>query len=152
MAAKTSRVRTDTLMRRIIKADALDDVLRQNETSMHTPPFNHYLAALCRERALVPERVIRESDIDRSYGHQLFNGLRQPSRDKALQLAFGLKLGVSQAQELLRVAGKSQLYPRLKRDAIILFALNKSMSVLELQSLLNHYGMTPLGGIVRHDD
>ena len=152
MAAKPSRVRTDTLMRRIFKANTLDDMLRQNEASMQALPFNHYLAGLCHERALVPERVIRESEIDRSYGHQLFNGLRQPSRDKALQLAFGLKLSVNEAQELLRVAGKSQLYPRLKRDAIILFALSKSMSVLEVQSLLNHYGMTPLGGVVRHDD
>ena len=32
---------------------------------------------------LVPERVIRAASIDRTYGHQIFNGTRRPSRDKA---------------------------------------------------------------------
>ncbi len=152
MSAKTARVRTDTLMRRILKANALDDMLRQNEASMQTEPFGEYLAGLCRQLGLVPERVIKLSEIDRSYGHQLFNGTRQPSRDKALQLAFGLGLGVDETQRLLRAAGRSLLYPRLKRDAVLLFALSKQLSVIEVQALLNRCGLTPLGGVNRHDD
>ena len=152
MANRTARVRTDTLMRRIFKADALDELLRQNAPNMQDEPFNACLAALCEQRALVPERVIRRAEIDRSYGHQLFNGTRQPSRDKALQLAFGLGLGVDETQRLLRAAGRSLLYPRLKRDAVLLFALSKQLSVIEVQALLNRCGLTPLGGVNRHDD
>jgi hypothetical protein len=78
------------------------------------------------------------------------NGTRQPSRDKVLQLAFGLRLTVDEAQRLLRAADKSPLYPRLKRDAVVLFALNKSLSILETQNLLSGEGLTPLGGASKH--
>ena len=130
------RLRTDTLMRRIFKAESVEDALRQNAPSMHSEGFCECLNKLCREQNAVPEQVIRRAQIDRSYGHQLFNGTRKPSRDKVLQLAFGFGLDVEQTQRLLRAAGKSLLYPRLRRDTVILFALGKSMSVFELQELL----------------
>lgn len=150
MAARTIRVRTDTLMRRIFKASALDDVFRQNEASMVSESFVECLTAMCAEKGMIPERVIRNSEIDRSYGHQLFNGTRQPSRDKVLQLAFGLGLRVDEAQRLLRSADKSPLYPRIKRDAAVLFGLGKSMNILEVQSLLTQNDLTQLGGATRH--
>lgn len=152
MANRTARVRTDTLMRRIFKADALDELLRQNAPNMQDEPFNACLAALCEQRALVPERVIRRAEIDRSYGHQLFNGTRQPSRDKVLQLALAMSLSVEEAQRLLRAANRSPLYPRIKRDAVLLFALGKSLGVNEVQALLVQHDLTPLGGVNRHDE
>ena len=152
MATRTARVRTDTLMRRIFKADTLDELLRQNAPSMQAEPFSAHLAALCAQRGLVPERVIRRAEIDRSYGHQLFNGTRQPSRDKVLQLALGMGLSVDEAQRLLRAADRSPLYPRIKRDAVVLFALGKSLGVNEVQALLVQHGLTPLGGVNRHDE
>lgn len=153
MAAMTrsTRVRTDTLMRRIFRSERLEDVMNQNAASMHSEDFRQCLAALCRELGTVPERVIRGAEIDRSYGHQLFNGTRSPSRDKVLQLAFGFGLSVDQAQRLLRSAGKSLLYPRLERDTVILFALSKSMTILQAQELLERYDMTPLGGIRKYE-
>ena len=152
MAGKTTRVRTDTLMRRIIKADALEDWLRQNEASMEKRDFRAHIHALCRQRATVPERVIRRSEIERGYGHQLFNGTRQPSRDKVLQLALAMSLSVEEAQRLLRAANRSPLYPRIKRDAVLLFALGKSLGVNEVQALLVQHDLTPLGGVNRHDE
>lgn len=145
------RVRTDTLMRRIFRAERLEDVMKLNAPSMGAESFCACLADLCRELDTVPERVIRGSEIDRSYGHQLFNGTRKPSRDKVLQLAFGFGLGVEQTQRLLRAAGKSPLYPRLERDTVVLFALDKSLGILEVQELLERYGMTPLGGIRKYE-
>ncbi len=145
--ARPMRLRTDTLMRRIFKANNVEDVLKQNAPSMEDGGFCECLNALCREKGAVPEQVIRRAQIDRSYGHQLFNGTRKPSRDKVLQLAFGLGLDVDQTQKLLRLAGKNPLYPRLRRDVVVLFALGKSMSLFEVQELLERYEMTPLGGV-----
>ena len=149
--ARPIRLRTDTLMRRIFKANNVDDLLRQNGSSMQAEGFCACLEALCGELDAVPEQVIRRSQIERSYGHQLFNGTRKPSRDKVLQLAFGFGLSVDQTQRLLRAAGKSQLYPRLRRDMIILFALSKSMNLFELQDLLVRHEATPLGGIRKYE-
>ena len=94
----------------------------------------------------VPERVIKMASIERTYGHQLFNGTRKPSRDKVIQLAFGFRLGVDEAQRLLKIAQKSLLYTKIKRDAVILYCLNNQKSIIETQSVLETLGLTLIGG------
>ena len=93
-----------------------------------------------------PLRVIEQAQIERTYGHQLFNGTRRPSRDKVLQLALGMGLNVDETQQLLRAALKSPLYPRLKRDAVVLFGLQKGLPLLAVQESLTKYGLSLLGG------
>lgn len=90
--------------------------------------------------------MIQRANIERGYGHQIFRGIREPSRDKVLQLAFGFGLNVPEAQRLLRAAEKSPLYPRLKRDAAILFCINRGESLVQMQLLLSELGLSPLGG------
>ncbi len=113
---------------------------------MHVPPFHVYLSELCRAMDQVPERVIKRSSIERTYGHQLFNGLRRPSRDKVIQLAFGLGLDIKDTQKLLDMAQKNRLYPRIKRDAAVLYCLDRHMDIIETQSMLHELGLTLLGG------
>lgn len=94
----------------------------------------------------MPERVIKAASIDRTYGHQIFNGTRRPSRDKLLQLAFGFGLKVEETQRLLRLAEKNPLYPKIKRDAAILHSLAEGKSLMETQELLQSLELTILGG------
>ena len=145
-----SKPNTNTLMRRLFKAPDLDSYFQKNEDQMKTPDFYTLLKTLCEERSLSHAQVIKRAQIERTYGHQLFNGTRRPSRDKVILLAFGLGLGVEETQQLLRAAGKNQLYPRLKRDAVILYGIQKEQSVFTVQENLNAYGLTLLGGL--HDE
>lgn len=142
-----SKVNTNTLMKRLFKAADLDTYLEGNESDLHSPDFSLLLKQACEKRNMLPAQVIERSQIERTYGHQLFNGTRRPSRDKVLQLALGLGLSVDESQRLLRAAGKSPLYPRLKRDAVILYALQKKLPILCVQESLTKYGLTLLGGL-----
>ena len=110
------------------------------------PPFPVYLAKLCEERGEAREPVIQRAGIERSYGHQLFNGLRNPSRDKAIQLAFGFGLNAEQTQELLRAATVGLLNPRIKRDAVIIYCLMHKIDLPETQRMLKHFEVMSLGG------
>ena len=141
-----NKVHTNTLMRRLFKANDLDAYMKGNEGQFRSPDFPALLRELCEERGLLPAHVIDKAQIERTYGHQLFNGTRRPSRDKVLQLAVGLGLDVDQTQKLLRAAGKSQLYPRLRRDAVILYGIQKGLSIADVQEGLAKYGLTTLGG------
>lgn len=143
------QINTNTLMKRIFKSNDLDSFLQKNEAYMQPADFCSMLKSICQQRKLVPERIILQSQIDRTYGHQLFNGTRRPSRDKVLQLAFGMELDVGETQKLLRAADKSALYPRLKRDAVILYCLQKGYSISDVQEELATHGLTQLGGIPR---
>ena len=142
-----NRVNTNTLMKRLFKSADLETYLEGNESNLHSPDFYTLLKQACEKRNMLPAQAIERSQIERTYGHQLFNGTRRPSRDKVLQLALGLGLSVDETQRLLRAAGKSPLYPRLKRDAVILYALQKKLPILTVQENLTKYGLTLLGGL-----
>ena len=144
-AGMAERVNTGTLMKRLIRTKHLEAFLKNNEKYMEVPSFTELLARRCREKELVPEQVILRSGLDRTYGHQLFNGTRRPSRDKVLQLSLGLEAGVEGAGELLRAAGRSQLYPRFRRDAVLIYCLKEKLTVLETQEILDQYGLSLLG-------
>ena len=112
---------------------------------MQTVDFGEYIRSLCKQKGLVRERVIQRSGIERTYGHQIFRGIREPSRDKVLQLAIGFGLNPEEAGKLLRIAGKSSLYPKIKRDAAILFCIQRGKTIIETQLLLEHLGFSQLG-------
>ncbi len=139
-------VNTNTLLKRLFKATDLDTYLQENDSYLQAPDFYTLLRSFCEQRGVLPAHVIEQSQIERTYGHQLFNATRRPSRDKVIQLALGLGLNVDESQRLLRAAGKSQLYPRLKRDAVILYGIQKKLPILSVQESLMKYGLTLLGG------
>lgn len=107
--------------------------------------FSEYILALSNERGIAPAQAVRNAQIDRVYGHQLFSGIRKPSRDKVIQLAFGFTLTLDETQKLLQMADKSRLYPKIKRDAAIIYGLNNLMSLQELQELLYSINVPVLG-------
>ena len=132
---------TEDLMR-LLSEGALSDVVHAEDL---LPTFPNQLARLCAERETARERVIQRAQIERSYGHQLFNGTRRPSRDKVIQLAFGFGLDLKQTQELLKIAGQSPLVPQVKRDAAILYCVLHQLPLDEVQKLLENFMMHALG-------
>jgi transcriptional regulator with XRE-family HTH domain len=140
------KLRTSTLLRRLFKASDLDTYLLNNKDDVRVPSFVEHINELCEEKGMVREHVIKRSGIERSFGYQLLRGARQPSRDNVIRLAVGLLLSVDEAQELLRIARKSVLYPKIKRDAAILFCIARGKDMIEVQALLSAHGLTLLGG------
>lgn len=138
-------IRTSTLLRKLADTSDFTSFVKNNKNTLRDTSFSEFLSGLCADKSLVPEHIIKASQIDRTYGHQLFNGTRRPSRDKVIQLAFGFGMTVDEAQQLLRVAGKSQLYPKIKRDAAIIFCLSKGLNIFEVQNLLDSLDLSLLG-------
>ena len=140
------------MLRRLFKANNLDRFLAENKEGFDVPEFHEVISAMCRERNETAEAVIGRSGIERTYGHQLFNGTRKPSRDKVIQLAIGFGMNTEETGELLKAAGKSPLYPRVERDCILLFGINKGYGIMEIQELLHEKGATILGGSPKYED
>lgn len=137
--------KTGELLEEIMQEKLFERFVERNEKQLVTKEFTDYLNELCRKKELIPEHVIKEAQIDRTYGHQLFNGTRRPSRDKVIQLAFAFGLSVDETQEFLRVAGRNELYPRIKRDAALIFGLSKHMNMQEMQEMLDSLDISILG-------
>jgi transcriptional regulator with XRE-family HTH domain len=144
--ANKKRITTSNMLSRILKTNNIVSLIKNNDNNMETRTFAGYLQDLCKEKGVVQEHIILRSDIERTYGHQIFRGLHAPSRDKVIQLAFGFGLNVEETQTLLCRSRHSALYPKLKRDAVIIFCLNKQKTILEAQELLYELELTILGG------
>lgn len=138
-------IRTSTLFKKLFKAPDLKEFFKDNADQIHTQSFHSYITRLCSLKNTVPERVIKQSSIERTYGHQLFNGTRNPSRDKVIQLAFGFCLDIDDTQEMLKIARKNPLYPRIMRDAAVMYCLGHQMGIVETQNLLHDLGLSLLG-------
>lgn len=131
--SNSGKYQTTDIMGRLIKATNIKRFIAKNVSCMEVELFHEYIKRKCQETGVVQEHVIKRADIERTYGHQLFRGLRIPSRDKVIQLAFGFGFDIEETQSLLKAARKSALYPKIKRDAVILFCINRGMSVRTLE-------------------
>ncbi|MEA5051486.1 MAG: hypothetical protein VB021_08490 [Oscillospiraceae bacterium] len=137
---------TGALWEQLFTADSVEDYLTAGAKEIGVPSFSAYIRRLCAQRGEVPERVIVRAGIERSFGHSIFRGDRNPSRDTALQLAFGFCADVPLAQSILRHAGHSQLYPRVPRDAAIAHCLFHRIGLTETQQVLWDLGLPLIGG------
>ena len=140
------RIDTDELLKLLFKERSLEHYLMCEESSFLLPTFAEYMTNWCHENREVPEQVILRANLEKSFGHQLFSGKRNPSRDTVLQLAFAIGADVAQAQEMLKVAQKSILYPRIKRDTVIIYCLHNKISLRDTEIILFDLGLPFLGG------
>lgn len=131
---------------RLFASPDLNGFLASDADRYELPKLSEYITELCDARDIKPESVIKRANIERSYGHRLFRGSRNPSRDTVLQLAFGFGMDVKDAQQLLKVARHAALHPKVRRDAVIAFGLENGWSVIETQQCLYDNDMPLMGG------
>ena len=107
--------------------------------------FHEYLTQLLDEKGLTKAQVITDSNIQKNYGYQIFDGSKTPSRDKVIALALAMQLTLDEANRLLHLSNNGILYPKIKRDSIIIFGLENNQKIIDLNITLDDFGEAPLG-------
>lgn len=120
----------------LLEATSFGAFLEKNRDHMLTQTLSEHLMMLLAQKKLKRSDVVRDSGLERTYIYQIFNGEKKPSRDKLIAIAFGLHLSVEETQRMLKLGGCSELYPRVARDAVILFAINREQGIREADRLL----------------
>ena len=105
-----------------------------------SPDLAGHLAALLADHGATPVEIIRALNLDRTYGYQLLNGRRQPTRSVLLRLALVLALSEEETQRLLKLAGRPVLDPRSRFDAAVLYGLTHRLGLEETDELLASLG------------
>jgi len=132
-------------LKRLFKTINIKNFVKNYKEKTNTVPFHKYITSLCETTETIPAHIIKKSGIERTFGHQLFNGTRKPSRDKVIMLAFGFGLDYKKTQELLKISQKRQLHPKIMRDAVIIYALNNGLPVVDAQITLGELELPLLG-------
>ena len=132
---------TDELMKVLKEKDSIDSFLDENASEMVNNDLKNAMEDLLEKYGMNRQEVIASTHIERSYLYRLMNGKRvNPSRDVLLQFGLALKAELDDVQKLLRIARLPMLYPRVKRDAIVIHSLNHKEGVTRCDDMLFDHG------------
>lgn len=136
---------TKDLEQELAACAQVEQYLEENTGQMHDRPLAEYLTQLLEERGLRRRDVIGDSGLNDIYAHQIFSGVRTPSRDKLLCICFGMRLSVEETQNLLKWCGFPVLYAKKRRDSVVLHALYHGMNLMQCNEALYNIGESLLG-------
>ena len=114
----------------------LNDFLTDNQETFCNESVAEILNRLFEKRSISKAALARQSGMSEIYLHQIFAGRRNPTRSRLLCLCYGLNATLEETQELLKLCGLAQLYPRIRRDSIIMYGLSHGVSLFEINDRL----------------
>ena len=129
---------TEELLDELLEAPSIDGFLEGHECVSRT--LASYLNELLEAKRLKRSQVVRMANLNETFGYQIFTGARNPSRDKVLQIAFARALTLRETNRALEAAGVSSLYSKDRRDAIIIFCLDRGCSLQKVNEELYRFG------------
>ena len=130
---------TTDLLNELNQTSHIDQYLKDNDEYIIDQSISKYLCDIIESKNLSKSDIIKKSDINEIYGYQIFSGKRTPSRNKLLCICIGADFSLEETNETLKVAGFSPLFPKIKRDSIIIFGIQNQHQIWEInESLYNH--------------
>lgn len=132
------RKTTEELTNEIKSGKDIGQYLEENKDEMIDISLAEYLNELLDKYNLSKSEVLKTAGMsDNNYGYEIFRGVKKSvSRDKLIQLCFGFPLTCDETQMVLKLGKVGILYPRVQRDAYIMFALSNRYSILQLNDIL----------------
>lgn len=125
---------TGTLFNKLNNRKNGEALLSQKQTA---PTCARLLREILEKAKMSVSEWIAGANISKSYGYQILRGERTPGRDILLRTALVVQLSLKDTQRLLAVGGCGALYPKVRRDAAVIFALNQKMTLLETEELIS---------------
>ncbi len=110
---------TSDLSQELMRDANIDHYIHENQSFFSDKSVSDLLSQLYEKKTMTKAALARKAGMSEIYLHQVFSGRRNPSRDRLLCLCIGLGCSLEETQCLLQQASYAQLYPRIKRDAII---------------------------------
>ena len=128
--------KTGDLNQELMERADLSGYISENSGMFTEAGAAELLSEMYKKVDITKAELARRAGMSEVYLHQIFSGRRNPSRDRLLCLCIGMGSGLEETQELLKRAGCAQLYPRIKRDAVICHGLLHKKSLVEVNDSL----------------
>lgn len=134
---------TSQLLMFIRKANSFEEV-KSSRQQVREPCFSDALYALNEKKKLKAKKIIQDSRIERSYYYHLLSGKKNPGRNIVLRIALCMNATLDETNYLLKVSGHSSLYPKVFRDATLIYAITQRMTMDQANALLIESNQEPL--------
>lgn len=133
--------KTNELLESIKTKREILDYINQNKDELIAESLSEYLNRLLAESGKKRSEIVEAGDLPKGYTYELFSGEKtNPSRDMLIKLCFGFGFDLEQTQTFLKRTGAGVLYPRSKRDSVIIFAIENKAGVVRCNLLLEECG------------
>ena len=127
---------TDELMNELLKANNIGEYLKENSQYMVSDELSTYLNNIIAKKGLVKSEVIKKTEFSEVMGYQIFSGTRLPSRDSLICICVAMDMTIDETQAILKIAGFAALYPKAKRDSIIIKGVSEKKTVAQINEEL----------------
>ena len=127
---------TDGLQQELMDSTDLSQFLSRNQEQFVDKSVAELLNHLFEKKNISKAALAKQAGMSEIYLHQIFAGRRTPSRNRLLCLCYGLEASIEETQELLRLCGMAELYPKLKRDEIIYYGLLHKLDLFVINDKL----------------
>lgn len=132
---------TEDLLQCLLAASNVEAYLdSSNDLEVGDRSLIDYLQELLQRHGLKRADVVRGSGINATVVYDIFAGKSRPGRDHAIMLAFGLGCNLREMQRSLRQAGVSELWCKIRRDAIIMWCVNAGLNRAATDDELYRFG------------
>jgi len=132
--------RTQELIHELKECTQIEQYIEDNKEQFRDCSLAEYISGLMTEKGIKKIDVVKRSNLTEVYTYQILAGMKNPDREKLLCIIFALGLSLMEADRVLKMGGKAELYAKKRRDSIIIFALEKKISLDETNDLLYELG------------
>lgn len=98
--------------------------------------FTDYLYKIMDEKNITFKQLSVMTNISLSHIYQISSGQKGTGRDNTILMAIAMGLDLEQTQKFLKLSHNGMLYPKVKRDAIIICCIECGMTVEETDNKL----------------
>lgn len=131
---------TNELEQEIREKIDLDRFLSENQDIFASQKMAELFAEMIQTKKMSKAELARRARTSEMYLYQVLGGKRIPTRDRFLCFCISLGYDVNETRTLLKRGGYADLYAKDRRDAIILFALERNWSLTKLNDILFEKG------------
>mgnify|MGYP003289936150 CR=1 FL=1 len=134
--------KTTTELLRELKRQScsLPDYLSNHKETFVVEDIKAFWEEIINKKGYSKSNIINKSDFSYCYFYDVINGRKMPTKDKVVRLALAMKMNIDECQQALKISGRSALYPKVRRDSVLIYAIEKHFTVTQCNDLLAQHG------------
>lgn len=133
--------KTEDLLEQLkLENTTYEEYLRNNEDFFIDNDISQFWKKTIALSNMKKTDIINKADIGYTFFYDILKGKKVPSRDNVIKLFVVMKLNIDCLQEALRLYEWAALYPKIKRDSILIYAITHNYSLHQTVELLENNG------------
>lgn len=133
--------KTEDLMEQLkLENSTYEEYLYNNENCFLNTDISQFWKKVIAESNMKKNDIINKADIGYTFFYDIIKGKKHPSRDMLIKILFVMGCDTDIFQEALRIYEWAALYPKIRRDSILIYAINHNYSLNQTAVILENNG------------